>query len=320
MSKTWLNRPRASHEPTHRARSTSSSSLKAAVEAVPEGIVHAQVVGGVALGELGGQALPLAEPAPVAADPDRLVERLGDLPGVGGPAGHVPGGTPVDADGALVDPGHGGPGRLELPEGQRRPLVDGAAVGPGRRGEGRGQLGPHVDQRILLHRHGHAWHGSPTLSGRHALGPAGHQASGSKRPSGLPVSGPNSPVVVRCTVLVVGVVDATRPGRRHRRRRRTTRKTPRTELIRTPRATPAAIRAPRPTVPVRPRRAGSRRTTRPARPDRYWIHWRSPISHSHSSRLLAMTSFDELLPAHPVRLERGPPAPPQPQADADVVG
>ena len=67
MSKTWLNRPRASHEPTHRARSTNSSSLKLPMEAGPEVLVHAQMIGGVPLGKLGAQPLPIGEPLQVAA-------------------------------------------------------------------------------------------------------------------------------------------------------------------------------------------------------------------------------------------------------------
>ena len=59
---------------------------EAGVQPVPEGVVHAQVIGGVALGELGGQLLPLAEPVRSPRCPDRLVERLGDLTGVAGPA------------------------------------------------------------------------------------------------------------------------------------------------------------------------------------------------------------------------------------------
>src|ERR1019366_2895714 len=88
--------------------------------------------------------------------------------GVGRPARYVAGRAPVEAQCALVDAGHGGAGRLELPQRECRLLVDGAAETAGRRGQRWGQLGPDVDQRVLAGRHGDAWHrSSPLLIGRY---------------------------------------------------------------------------------------------------------------------------------------------------------
>ena len=64
MSKTWLKRPRASHEPTQSAEVDQLVVGEGGVQPRPERLVHAQMVVGVALGELGRQTLPLVETPP----------------------------------------------------------------------------------------------------------------------------------------------------------------------------------------------------------------------------------------------------------------
>ena len=64
-SNTRLSRPKAIHDPTHSASSTSSSSLKAARSRCPQGVVDGQVIRGEQPSEEAGEPLALAEPVPL---------------------------------------------------------------------------------------------------------------------------------------------------------------------------------------------------------------------------------------------------------------
>ena len=239
MSKTWLKRPRASHEATHRPRSTSSASVNWRVQAAPEVVVHAQMVGGVALGELGGQALASRERVPPVGD-HGVVERIGHGVRVLAPGRDVAGRPPAQAERALVDAGDGDASGLELAEGEGRALVDGARVGGGRTAQG-------------------------AEPDRPRRGPAGHA------PPGTTTRG------IRTAVGTAASAAAHRTWR--------------------PRA-PARAVARHACVA-----AGSRRTTRPASPVTNCSHWRSPMSHSQSSRRIGRHLVDEVLAAHAVGLE-----------------
>ncbi|WP_278255857.1 alpha/beta hydrolase fold domain-containing protein [Nocardioides convexus] len=139
---TRLSRPKASHEPRHIERLDDLAVGVVDPHPLPEAVVDAVVVQGVALGVLGSEAGALVERPGGAPVGDCLVEALLDLL-------PVPLGTPVLAEQAAVDLRDPQPRRLELAQAEGAVLVDAHRQRGRRRADAGHQLAPHVEDRVL---------------------------------------------------------------------------------------------------------------------------------------------------------------------------